>query len=425
MEKQKNKFFSNNKRMIKTALVLYIAIAVAVTGTTVAWFVNNKKVEVSPTDDISITADSRVEISTDGETWGSSLLMTPNITQYADVSGDGIDFWFPRYLSDSDEVDLGNKDAFEHVNTVDPEKCAPYFITLKLKIRSANAVDLYLDGTIGDDGKSASYVSPKQTEKVAGENDTLVHLRPSPLNPNLSADYIAAATRVAFVEVVDGEEILRSLWIPNDKTELYYDSNNIPNVDPSGEREQYKYLHLNEDGEMEHYVYSAEDMMSGNIIVGNPHSMGAIETDAGLVPPTIGMNTPILSFDGSALQEKELIIRIWIEGTDREADAALNGGDMTYKFAFTGIVKGTPEEQELTFTDAGLFYGDAAATDLTYSLNGIDWLPYTNESLNNSIPEETKVFYARKDETISNKAGVVYRVNIEEKTVTPLEDAQQ
>ena len=32
--------------MIKTAIVLYIAIAVAITGASVAWFVSNKKVEV-------------------------------------------------------------------------------------------------------------------------------------------------------------------------------------------------------------------------------------------------------------------------------------------------------------------------------------------------------------------------------------------
>ncbi len=418
MEKQKNNFFSNHKKMIKIALVLYIAIAVVITGTSVAWFMTNKKVEVAPTDDISITADSRVEISMDGEVWGSSLQMTPNITQYADVSGDGIDFWFPRYLSDSDEVDLGNKNAFEHVNTSDAGKSDPYFITLRLKLRSATALDLYLDGTVKD-GKCASYIAPKEISKVQGEDGTSAYTRPSPLNSELSADHIAAATRVAFVEVVEGVESLRSLWIPNDKTQLYYDVDGIPRVNTAGEREAYGYLRLNGD-EMENYLYSVEDMMSGSMIIGNPQSCEAEDKGEAVIPPTIGMNKPILSFDGSKLEEKELIIRIWIEGTDREANAALNGGDMVYKFAFTGIVKDTPHEQDLKYTDEGLFYGTDAATDLVYSVNGIDWSAYSNETLKNVIPNEVNDFYVRKEETVAYKVGVVYHVNREAKTVTPL-----
>lgn len=403
--------------MIVISLVLYIAIAVVITGVTVAWFVSNEKVEVAPTDDISITADSRVEISVDGEVWGSSLLMSPNITQYADVSGDGINFWFPRYLSDSDEVDIGNKDAFEHVNTIEPGKSDPYFITLRLKARSATALDLYLDGTVGEDGKSASYVLPKQTSKIQGEGGISVYNRPSPLNADLSADYIAAATRVAFVEVQDGVESLRSLWIPNDKTELYYDANGIPHVNTSGVREKYTCLRSTGD-EMESYQYSVDDMLSGNIIVGDPQSQGAVTNGDTVIPPTVGMNKPILSFDGHALEEKELVIRIWIEGTDREANAALNGGDMTYKFAFTGIAKDDAEDKELTYTDEGLFYGADAATDLVYSVNGIDWSAYSNESLTNTALKDTEVFYARKKETVGCKAGAVYCVDRTNKTVT-------
>lgn len=423
MEKQKNKFLSNHKKMIKIALVLYIVIAVAITGTSVAWFVTNKKVEVAPTDDISIIADTRVEISTDGAVWGSSLQMTPNITQYADVSGDGIDFWFPRYLSDSDEVDLGNKDAFDHVNTLEVGKSDPYFITLRLKVRSATALDLYLDGTIKD-GKCASYVAPKETTKVQGEGGILAYTRPSPLNSELSADYIAAATRVAFVEVTEGVEVLRTLWIPNDKTQLYYDSNGIPRINTTGEREAYGYLRLNEDA-MENQMYSIEDMLSGSIIIGNPQSREVVENvDGTIIPPTIGMTKPILSFDGSKLEEKELLIRIWIEGTDREANAALNGGDMVYKFAFTGIVKDTPEEQELTYNDNGLFYGSDAATDLIYSINGIDWDSYSNETLKNAVPEDVKKFYVRKKETVAYKAGAVYCIDKEAKSVTALKNEQ-
>jgi hypothetical protein len=258
---------------------------------------------------------------------------------------------------------------------------------------------------------------------VQNENGNSVYTRPSPLNPGLSADHIAAATRVAFVEVVDGVEVLRSLWIPNDKTQLYYDENGIPNVNTAGEREPYGYLRLNED-HMENYMYSIEDILSGSLIVGDPQSQEAVDTGDVIIPPTIGMNKPILSFDGSKLEEKELIIRIWIEGTDREANAALNGGDMTYKFAFTGIVKDIPDEQELTYTDAGLFYGTEAATDLVYSINGIDWLSYSNETLKNAISDDIGKFYVRKKETHAYKAGVIYCIDKEAKSVTALENVQ-
>jgi len=147
MEKQKKNFFSNHKKMTKIALILYIVIAVAITGTSFAWFIANNKVEVAPPDDISITADSRVEMSVDGNVWGSSLQITPNITQYADVSGDGIHFWFPKYLNDNDEVDLSNKDAFESVNTATPEKSdqdAENSITYYLKQLASGDYELTL-----------------------------------------------------------------------------------------------------------------------------------------------------------------------------------------------------------------------------------------------------------------------------------------
>lgn len=418
MEKQKKNFFSNHKKMIKISLVLYIVIAVIITGSSFAWFLANQRVEIAPPDDISITADSRVELSTDGVVWGSTLQMTPNITQFADVSGDGVHFWFPKYLNDNDEVDLSNKDGFEFVNTAIPEKSDPYFITLRLKVRATAALDLYLDGTIGADGKSASYVAPKQLAKVEGEDGSLVFTRPSPLNPEITADYIAAAARVAFIEVVDGTEVLKSLWIPNDKTELYYDENGLPQINTAGQREDYSYLRLNGD-QMEQYTYSTDELLSGTIIFGNPQSRQSIATADGTVPPTVGMNKPILSFDGSQIEEKELLIRIWIEGTDREANAALNGGDILYKFAFAGISKGTPAEQELTYTAEGLFYGTNEATDLMYSTNGIDWDSYSNDTLQNvSLPNE---FYVRKKETVAFKPGVIYRVNKTTQAVTPVQ----
>jgi hypothetical protein len=174
---------------------------------------------------------------------------------------------------------------------------------------------------------------------------------------------------------------------------------------------------------MENYTYTTEELLSGSIIVGTPQSIPAIANENGTTPPTIGMNAPILSFSGSQLEEKELLIRIWIEGTDREANAALNGGDMLYRFAFAGISKNAPAEQELTYTSEGLFYGANAAEDLVYSTNGIDyWVSFSNQTMHNvPLPNE---FFVRKKETAAYKAGIVYRVNQTNQTVIPLSSTQ-
>jgi hypothetical protein len=97
---------------------------------------------------------------------------------------------------------------------------------------------------------------------------------------------------------------------------------------------------------------------------------------------------------------------------------------MLYKFAFTGILKSAPVEQELTYTSDGLFYGTDAATDLVYSTNGIDWLSYSNETLKNAIPDNINIFYVRKKETVANTAGVIYCVDRTEGVVVTLENDQ-
>ena len=79
----------------------------------------------------------------------------------------------------------------------------------------------------------------------------------------------------------------------------------------------------------------------------------------------------------------------------------------------------------MTYTEDGLFYEDVAAEDLIYSVNGIDWSSYSNETLENAIPDNVNKFYVRKAETVACKAGAIYCVDRELKTVTPLNDNQQ
>ena len=101
---------------------------------------------------------------------------------------------------------------------------------------------------------------------------------------------------------------------------------------------------------------------------------------------------------------KRLIIRIWFEGTDREASEALAGGKISAKLKFTGISKSDPSEETLAALDSIAY--DTSEKKITgvlsgmyFSTNGYTWTAYNEEKPNLPSLSSGMSLYFRYNET--------------------------
>jgi len=266
------------------------------------------------------------------------------------------------------------------------EECNKYFVTVQVHFRSASNISVYLANT--------SAITPANTE-VVGDNKSMFG--------EFSSDYIAGAARVAFLENTESGEVLKNVWIPNENIALSA-STNPATLNPNSttlERFEntvypYGYMYVEENHVLLN-PYTWEDYTNGVASVGSKSlAIPATET----TESRINHATPLLTFENTdgKMQTKTLTVRIWVEGTDREADKALVGGKMNYLLNFIGIRKQTNEaslDQFTTDGDGVLKIGGAdVAQDLVeYSHDGISWNPYYGVSLKKQGYTEVYVRY--------------------------------
>ena len=430
------------KRFLRISLILYIVILATVTVATLGWFIFDGNANIVAESGVKIKAGANLEISrwTAENGWsayGSEIHITSEELDFScpDITGGIVDgqmkYYYPKVLDDNDNV----VDDTSFLQELDGTE--GYYIELRVKFRTSVDMGVYFS--------SDSFVSPVDPFKTD-----------STYGNQTSTDYIAGAVRVSVSEVnsVDENsritsETLKNVWVPNDHIELYYDNvteqvgnqlvtTNKAFVNESGEREifyrnavegdenygsllPYGYMGIS-DGNLVEYAWSHEQYYSKLVSVG---TSGLVTPVTGS-QPTIGNACELITFDaseGGKLIEKEVVIRIWFEGTDREADKALNGGDVTYQFSFIGVNK-DDATQEMNNKLSSIKYnqnntlslGDTAATEndgILYSYNGIDWTLY-NPSGNNANPlNGASTIYVKIKETTTNKEPAVRVLQIE------------
>ena len=190
----------------------------------------------------------------------------------------------------------------------------------------------------------------------------------------------------------------------------------------TGTREEsYTYQTVNGNA-VETITYTADDFANGLVTVGSKNLASNVASDEenATIPPMINSGAPILSFtDSNAVQEKELIIRMWFEGTDREADKAFNGGRVKYNVSFVGIIKDNASTADverlntLQYRNGQLYFGaeTEAGTGFLYSLNGIDWSEYNKTNLTTSnVGTVGEYVYVKTKETSSVKSSEVVKI---------------
>ena len=382
-----------NKSKSKILLVIILAASITLGAVgTAAWFTYNQYVEALNSKVKLQVYTGGLEISVDrGATWGDTINGTNRLT-YAvdtdvladpaqggqqqdvltymiDITGNGKDFLYPVTLDANDKPITTNLNSFV---TIDETNYNGYMVWFDLWFRTSAAMDVYL----------AEGSEVKESEIVVAMNYVRESLYDT-AETKFSRDGISGAARVSFVDMTGVEEQqaepeLKYVWAPNDNYELRYLDNArtqatflprpvINNVTPPTPKKEssispltnpetaYGYWYRDTDGTYKHYNYTADDYAYGRFVTttttrdtyGNlsatPNGVLARIDNNGI--PQINHTNALCSFEQSEVRQvKKLRVFIWIEGTDREADKALNAGEMLYKLVFVGINKQEAEK---------------------------------------------------------------------------------
>jgi hypothetical protein len=215
---------------------------------------------------------------------------------------------------------------------------------------------------------------------------------------DFSRDYIAGAMRVAIVE----DDEVKMIWAPNSQYELIqypngtYAFKNGVNGNSTPET-SYSYYSENEEGELVEKPVTTDDYASKKFVVDG----------TGAAKGYSGRSASLVSLSPAAegeYDQKNVKIRIWFEGTDREAHQALAGGNVNVKLKFVGVSKDPAEEdkqtalQNLTFNQ-GTAAVSGMAAGMVFSTDGWNWVEYTPAAPN--VPQLTagKSIYIKYPET--------------------------
>ena len=150
-------------------------------------------------------------------------------------------------------------------------------------------------------------------------------------------DYIAGAVRISVSEVdeASGNETLRIVWAPNASTEL------IPPTPEDRTRTQTGWSIDTDSANVEDYQYYSGTEQLG---VGEGELAGLFKSSADAVNPTDMPVASLLMDNELGTYSAHIKIRIWAEGTDREAKYPLAGGKFETTLCFTSMPTETDAE---------------------------------------------------------------------------------
>ena len=425
------------KKWIRLSVILYIVILSAVAVATLAWFVIDETASLQTDTDMKITTGNKLEIrplDADGNPdenyqWGQMQNIDVEDRTYPDITYDYINktFYFPT------SVDENGQAVDESYREVSDSISKDYYITVNLRFRSTLKMEVYLE----DD----SYVSGLAQTLVGDGSDNKSSFG------NFSRDGIAGAVRVAFFErdphSYDGQQFLRNIWVPNDTYKLttntsdgqspsYTFSTGENMADPTQNIEtDLGYMSKQSDGTMIKKVWTQNDYLDRIVTLGSQELASVEDADGNDVTPMINNAAPVITFTDADLKEsgfyeKDLVIKIWIEGTDREANSVFTDGQLKYNFKFSGVQKDTNpvddpknensfENRPVIYEEGKLYFKPTAEgaekvavtqnDNLLYSFDGKFWSPYNNSIPSNSMPVDAEFFYVKYGETSLYKAS--------------------
>ena len=281
------------KPMMQTVVLVVLLLM-----TSLAWFVFDNYVDLSSIDvDVKDATNVWISHTTDTDSWSENLVYNGevdggaySITEY---TGNGTQLYIPIAR---DKQVLGYFPVSENMDQ--------NYLEFSVFIKSDGPINIFLG-----DGSS---VTPLDLEaNISSDGD-------------FSKDYIVGAVRVALYTEENKDNPI--VWAPNSQIEYFKLSNSIS---LSGQVE-------------DSYTYAIGQGISDIKSIPTNGRNAGIDSEGSFLWGDIEKITdksnmrPILQFDNSYGTEniKEVKIRVWVEGTDREAIAALIGGKFKLNIKF-------------------------------------------------------------------------------------------
>ena len=363
----------NKRRIIFSSISVILLIALV--GGTLAWFYVNEEVAVDYGNSIFCEAGDSLEISLvengAASRWTSAIDYRAGEFTTVDISGNGIDLYRPAEINEYQQPD-----GFINAVSSLENSIAYDYIELEVAFRSLSKMNVYLS--------EESFIEPVETESD-GSN----------IYGNFSRDYIAGAMRVAIIEDND----LRLLWAPNSQYELIDNGDGTYNFlsgAAATPEENYSYFMPDGFGDYIETEISAKEYATNQFVV---DSTGASRNTAGKSPVLVSLDP---ASEGEYAQ-KTVRVRIWFEGTDREAHQALAGGNVNAKLKFVGVYKETDEEKQaaidsITFDqENGTFQG--VQEDMLFSIDGRNWTKVNSDVSNLPVLQSGSSIFFKYPET--------------------------
>lgn len=365
----------NRKRVIFSSIC--VILLVALVGGSLAWFYINEKVTVSYGNSIFCEAGDSLEIALveNGVAgrWSSSIDYSGGEFTTVDISGDGNNLYRPSEIDENQQP----VNMIPAVSSLEDTGSYDY-IELVVAFRSVSKMNVYLS--------EESVIEPVDTSNTS-----------SNIYGNFSRDYIAGAMRVAVVD----DTGLRMIWAPNSKYQLIQNGDGTyafksgANGESTPESDYY-YYGEDENGNLVQQEVSVDAYADKKFVVdsteANKNYTGNSAVLASLVPESEGSHA-----------QKTVRIRIWFEGTDREAHQALAGGNVNVKLKFVGISKETDEEKQTAINNITFNQADSSFTGLSdgmvFSTDGREWIEYNYEEPNIPTLESGSSVFIKYPET--------------------------
>ncbi len=368
----------NRKRIIYSSVC--VILLVALIGGTLAWFYINDEVTVGYGNSIFCEAGDSLEIALVengvANRWSSTIDYSADDFTVVDISGDGTLLYRPSEINENQQP----VNMLPAVSSQESENGYDY-IELEVAFRSVSKMNVYLSGE--------SFVEPADPDDAD-----------SNIYGDFSRDYIAGAMRVAVVD----DSGLKMLWAPNSKYQLIQNGNGTYSF-KTGENgdsvpeDTYYYYGEDENGNIVKKEISADAYAGKKFVV---DSTGAT---AGYTGNSAALVSLIPESEGEHAQET-VKIRIWFEGTDREAHQALAGGNVNIKLKFIGIAKEDDADKQAAIDNITFDQNSSAfsglAEGMVFSTDGKSWTAYNPASPNLPAMESGSAIYIKYPETDSH-----------------------
>lgn len=403
---------NKNKKKFIIVTSIYILFLLIIT-TSFAWFFINKELEIDYASEITCEAGTSLEIAmlkgvneeTQEEEWtdfSGYVKYTGTSAKIEDITGDGKNLYRPTAIATDPETGDLYPEGFNKANKTNSEGYGE-FLEIEVKLRTTSTMNVLFSGN--------SLINPVSTS----DTDRNIFGR-------FSKDYIAAASRVAVLtKEDDGTEELKMIWAPNPNVELIrHKSDGTYELKTDGAYENYCYYKYDSvNGEYVKYYVTEDDYVNKRFI------LGSTKTNEFMIN-----NSPIItkmSPEINEFVEQRLVIRVWFEGTDREADQALGGGYVKLNLKFIGMQEKTEVLEEnkvllddFVFTKVGLSYKlEHFDSKISYSLNGYSWAPCSEVVVQNlnvkinqhfSSSKEDLIIYLKCPETTTEYEYIIKKV---------------